>query len=101
VNKAAPERYNSFDEFWPGFLAAAEIAKSKKKTGQVLSLLNRQAGFVPNESQVTQLHQNLRELPNSETLQFAIFLQAKTRRSSSRVISALADRIWPGYKRLA
>lgn len=101
MNKAAQDHYNSFDDFWSSLLAAAEVAKQKKTAAPILKLLNRQAGFVPNEAQVKQMHQAIHELPHSDALQFSIFVLAKTRRLPSRVMSALADHIWIGYKEIS
>jgi hypothetical protein len=101
VNKAAQGRYNGFDEFWPDFLAAISLAKSNKTTGAITKLLNRQAGFVPNEAQAKQVYQCIRELPNSDALQFALFVLARTKPLPSRVVSALGDQIWSDYKHVA
>jgi len=101
VNKAVRGHYNSFDDFWPEFLAASNLAKEKKASGPVIKLLNRQSGFVPNEDQVRKLYQCIRELPNPESLEFSLLLTARTRRMPSRVVAALADHVFLSYKEVS
>jgi hypothetical protein len=101
VNKTHQDRYNSFDEFWPRFLAAIDLARSKKKFSHLLKILTRQAGFVLNEGQAQQMQERIRGVPNADGLEFSIVVLARTRHSPSRVVSALAEQTWPVYRQRA
>jgi hypothetical protein len=101
VNKPTRERYNSFDEFWPEFVERMRLDHEKKTSGAIIKLLHRQAGFIPTEGQVNQIYLQLRELPNSNVLDFSIFVAAQTRKLPSRIVTAVAERVWMKYHSVA
>ena len=77
------------------------LAHDKKKSAPVGRLLRRQAGFIPNSDQVRQVHQQLMELPDAASLEFAIYATARTVRLPSRIVTGLADEIWNKYRNVS
>ena len=74
------------------------LAHDKKTFAPVGKLLRRQAGFIPNSDQVRQVHQQLMELPDAGSLEFAIYVTARTVRLPSRIVTGLSDEIWKKYR---
>jgi hypothetical protein len=101
VNKASNGRYNTFEDFWPDFIVAMNVAREKKTPGPVSRLLTRQAGFVPSEDQVKRVYQQITELPNSDALEFSFFVRARAKRPASRIVTGLADLLWIKYRNIA